>query len=90
MLIIEQESLQERYYSGVVRYMDNANECLKKARKDDNYYNDQKYVRMTCGLNSAYKILHLCGYCDEIENTKVIKKDFKESYKIIKKFKPTA
>jgi hypothetical protein len=29
--------------------MDNAKECLKKAKKEGSYYNDQKYVRMACG-----------------------------------------
>ena len=53
MSIEEQESVKERYYSEAVRYMDNAKECLKKAKKEDNYYNDSKYVSMACG--TAYK-----------------------------------
>ena len=53
MSIQEQKLVKERYYSEAVRYMDNAKECLKKAKKEDNYYNDSKYVSMTCG--TAYK-----------------------------------
>ena len=49
MLIQEQEKLKTKYYSEAMRYMDNAKECLKNARKEDGYYNDQKYVRMACG-----------------------------------------
>ena len=49
----EQELVKERYYSEAIRYMDNAKECLQKAKKEDNYYNDSKYVSMACG--TAYK-----------------------------------
>ena len=48
MSISEQEALKETYYNEANRYMDNANECLKKAKKEDNYYHDQKNVRMAC------------------------------------------
>jgi len=40
-------------------------------------------------LNSAYKILHLSGYYDGIEDAIVIKRGFDEAYKIIDKIKPT-
>jgi len=49
MSIEEQQALKEKYYSEAVRYMDNAKECLSKAKKEGSYYNDQKYVRMACG-----------------------------------------
>ena len=49
MLIQEQQKLKTKYYGEAMRYMDNAKECLKNARKEDGYYNDQKYVRMACG-----------------------------------------
>ena len=39
-------------------------------------------------LNSAYQILHLCGYYDGIEKSKVVKSGFDEAYKIIEKIKP--
>ena len=135
MSIQEQELVKESYYSEAIRYMDNAKECLKKAKKEDNYYRDPKYVRMACGtayigiliamdgffilkgihksrskqrksieyyqsnitkidkkmldyLNSAYKVLHLSGYYDGIQNATVIKEGFDEAYKIIDKIKP--
>ena len=49
MLIQEQEKLKTKYYSEAMRYMDNAKECLKNARKEDGYYADKKYVKMACG-----------------------------------------
>ena len=135
MSIQEQQETKKKYYSEVMRYMDNAKECLTKAKKEENYYNDPKYVRMACGtaysgvlialdcffilkglhkpkgkerksieyyqenitkidkkmlgyLNSAYKILHLSGYYDGMENATVIKEGFDEAYKIIEKIKP--
>jgi tetratricopeptide (TPR) repeat protein len=45
----DQQELKEKYYSEAMRYMDNAKECLKKAKKEDGYFSDQKYVRMACG-----------------------------------------
>jgi uncharacterized membrane protein len=110
---------------------------LQKAKKEDNFYHDPKYVRMACGtaysgvliamdgflvlkgihkpttvkqrksiehyqknigkidrkmldhLNSAYKILHLYGYYDGIDNAGVIKLGFDEAYTLIDKIKPT-
>jgi len=49
MSIQEQEKLKTKYYSEAMRYMDNAKECLKNAKKEGSYYNDQKYVKMACG-----------------------------------------
>ena len=131
----EQQTLKEKYYSEAIRYMNNAKECLAKAKKEGKYYHDSKYVKMACGtaysgmlvaldgffilkgigkpkgkqrksieyyqcnitkldrkmldyLNSAYKILHLSGYYDGIENATIIKEGFDEAYKIIEKIKP--
>jgi hypothetical protein len=135
MSIQEQETLKEKYYSEAIRHMDNAKDCLKKAKKEDNYYHDQKYVKMACGtaysgllvaldgfltlkgvekttgktrrsieyyqsnitkidkkmldyLNSAYKILHLSGYYDGVEDVRVITAGFDNAYSIIEKIKP--
>jgi len=49
MSIQEQQTLKEKYYGEAIRYMNNARECLTKAKKEDGYYQDQKYVRMACG-----------------------------------------
>ena len=131
----EQQKLKEKYYGEAIRYMSNAQEYLKNAQKEGNYYQDPKYVRTACGtayngvlmaldcflilkgierpkgknrksidyyimnlgqldrkmmghLNSAYKILHLWGYYDGIENVAVVKEGFDEAYKIIEKIKP--
>ena len=49
MSVYEQQQTKEEYYHEAMRYMDNAKECLKKAKKDGNYYRDIKYIRMACG-----------------------------------------
>jgi prefoldin subunit 5 len=36
-------------YAEAIRYMDNANDTLQKARKDGKHYIDRKYVRTACG-----------------------------------------
>ena len=61
MSLQEQEALKETYYSEATRYMENAKACLSKAKKEDNYYNDQKYVRMACG--TAYSGLLIALDC---------------------------
>ena len=53
MSIQEQKEVRERYHSEATRYMDNARECLKKAKKEGRFYHDSKYVSMACG--TAYK-----------------------------------
>ena len=117
--------------------MDNAKECLKKAKKEDNYYNDTKYVRMACGtayngvlialdcflilkgvhkrtsktrksieyyqnnlgmldkkmlvsVNDTYKILHLSGYYDGIQDAIVVKRGFDLANTLIEKIKPNS
>jgi len=49
MSIQEQQKIKEKYYSEAMRYMDNAKEYLKSARKEGKYYRDTKYVRTACG-----------------------------------------
>jgi uncharacterized protein (UPF0332 family) len=49
----EQQKIREKYYAEAIRYMDNAKETLKKAGKEDDVYNDRKYVSTACG--TAYK-----------------------------------
>ena len=63
-----------------------------KNRKSIEYYHNNlsKLDKKMLGyLNSVYKILHLSGYYDGIENVNVIKEGFDEAYKIIAKIKPT-
>ena len=57
----EQEALKETYYNEAIRYMDNAKEDLKKAKKEDDYYQDTKYVKMACG--TAYSGLLVALDC---------------------------
>ena len=60
MSIQEQEKTKEKYYSEAMRYMENAKEYLKDAKKDGNYYQDKKYVKTACGV--AY-----CGLLEGLE-----------------------
>ena len=55
-----QEQTKEKYYSEAMRYMENAKEYLKDAKKDGNYYQDKKYVKTACGV--AY-----CGLLEGLE-----------------------
>jgi len=135
MSIQEQQELKEKYYGEAMRYMDNAREYLKNAKKEDNIYRDPKYVRTACGtayngvliamdgflilkgikkptkkdrksiefyqsnlgkldgkmldnLNIVYKILHLFGYYDGIEDAIVVKRGFDLADTLIEKIKP--
>ena len=49
MSIQEQQQLKEKYYGEAIRYMDNAGEYLKSAKKEGKFYRDPKYVRNACG-----------------------------------------
>jgi hypothetical protein len=62
MSINEQQAIKETYYKEATRYMDNAKECLKKAKKEDNYYHDPKYVRMACGTAYSGLLTALDGF----------------------------
>ena len=61
MSIQEQQTLKEEYYSEAVRYMDNAKEYLKNAKKEGNFYRDKKYVKTACG--TAYSCMLVALDC---------------------------
>ncbi|MDR3219696.1 MAG: DUF5618 family protein [Dysgonamonadaceae bacterium] len=46
----EQLKIKQKSYTEAMRYMHNAKETLQKAGKEDNYYNDRKYVKTACGI----------------------------------------
>lgn len=50
MTATEQQIVKDEYYNEAIRYMENAKEILKKAGKEDNHYQDEKYVKTACGL----------------------------------------
>jgi hypothetical protein len=45
----QQEQSKLQPYAEALRYMNNAEETLQKALKEDNLYRDRKYVRVACG-----------------------------------------
>jgi hypothetical protein len=47
-----------------MRYMNNAKETLQKARKEDGYYADKKYVRTACGTAYTGVLLALETYLE--------------------------
>jgi len=62
MSVQEQEQTKEKYYSEAIRYMDNAREYLKNARKEDNFYHDKKYVKTACGTAYSGVLVALDGF----------------------------
>ena len=62
MSIQKQQELREKYYDEAMRYMDNVGECLKKAKKEGRFYNDPKYVKMTCGTAYNGMLVALDGF----------------------------
>ena len=62
MLTQDQQAIKEKYYNEAIRYIDNAKECLKKAKKEDNYYHDTKYVKMACGVAYSGLLVALDGF----------------------------
>jgi hypothetical protein len=61
MSIQEQTELKTKYYNEAIRYMDNAKDYLKNAKKEGKFYNDQKYVKTACG--AAYNGVLLALDC---------------------------
>ena len=62
MSLEEQQELKQKSYAEAMRYMDNAKETLQKAKKEDNYYADRKYVRTACGTAYNGVLLALDAY----------------------------
>jgi len=58
----EQQEVKQKCYSEAMRYMDNAKENLQKARKEDNFYQDRKYVRAACGIAYSGVLVAMDGY----------------------------
>ena len=58
----EQKEVKEKFYNEAMRYMDNAGDCLKKAKKEGKFYNDTKYVRMACGTAYSGVLIAMEGY----------------------------
>jgi hypothetical protein len=58
----EQQELKQKSYAEAMRYMNNAKETLQKAKKEDNYYADRKYVRTACGTAYNGVLLALDAY----------------------------
>ena len=84
-------------YSGVLVALDgyfmlkNMNKPTKKERKSIEFY--QQHLakldrKMLDTLNETYKILHLSGYYDGIQDVDVVKAGFKNANVIIEKIKP--
>jgi hypothetical protein len=59
---LEQDKIKSEYYEEAIRYMENANETLKKAGKEDDFYQDDKYVKTACGIAYNAVLKALDGY----------------------------
>ena len=62
MSLEEQQELKQKSFAEALRYMDNTKETLQKAKKEDNYYNDRKYVRTACETAYNGVLLALDAY----------------------------
>jgi hypothetical protein len=62
MSIQEQYEVKKKYYDEAIRYMDNAKEFLKKAKKENDIYRDSKYVKVACGTAYSGVLIALDGY----------------------------
>jgi uncharacterized protein (UPF0332 family) len=60
--IEQQEEIRQSAYAEAVRYMSNAADTLQKADKEDNFYNDRKYVRTACGTAYNGALIALDAY----------------------------
>ena len=58
----EQFTIKEKYYSEATRYMNNAKEYLKSAKKDGSVYRDVKHVRTACGTAYSGLLIALDGF----------------------------
>ncbi|MDR0612798.1 MAG: DUF5618 family protein, partial [Dysgonamonadaceae bacterium] len=62
MSIEEQQELKQKSCAEAMRYMNNAKETLQKAKKEDNFYSDRKYVRTACGTAYNGVLIALDAY----------------------------
>jgi hypothetical protein len=58
----EQQVVREKYYNEATRYMNNANDFLKKAKKEGKFYHDPKYVKIACGTAYSGLLVALDGF----------------------------
>ena len=56
------DKITNEYYQEAIRYMENAKETLKKAGKEDDFYQDDKYVKTACGIAYCAVLKALDGY----------------------------
>ena len=58
----EQQQFKIKHYNEAIRYMENAKATLQKAKKEDDYYQDKKYVRTACGTAYNGVLIALDAY----------------------------
>ena len=82
MSIEEQKQFKTDYYNEALRYMENAKKTLKEAGKEDDYYNDSKYVKTACGTayNGVLKALECYFVLKEIPKPKKGSRKDKQYY----------
>jgi hypothetical protein len=76
MSLGEQEELKQQYYGEAMRYMDNAREYLKNAKKENDFYLDKKYVKTACGTAYSGLLVALDGFL-QLKNIKSKRKERK-------------
>jgi len=69
MSLREQEDLKQQYYSEAMRYMANAKDYLKNAKKENDFFLDKKYVKTACGTAYSGVLVALDGFL-QLKNIK--------------------
>jgi hypothetical protein len=59
MSVEEKNEIKRSAYAEALRYMDNAKDALRKAKKNGKYYTDPKYVRTASGVAYSGMLLAL-------------------------------
>jgi Domain of unknown function (DUF5618) len=62
MSMNEQNNIIEKYFNEAMRYMANAKDTLKFAKKEDEYFSEIKYVKTACGTAYNGVLLALDGF----------------------------
>jgi hypothetical protein len=77
MSLQDQQDIKEKYYNEAIRYMDNAKEDLKSAKKEGGFYYDKKYVKRACGTAYSGVLVALDCFVQLNSGKKISGKDRK-------------
>lgn len=88
MIETDKKTRKEKHHKEVLRYMENARETLKKARKNGSLYEDKKYVKTACGIAYNAILLSLDALLEEKGSTTRKRKSIEWYREEVGKVKP--